>query len=112
MVAQSLLAFVIELVNFKLQKVGWSCATLSHRECDVLVNLSSHIDVTKEKGRIDAKIQKLEKDLKKLEATLPRAKFTEGLTSAVESKILAGNEELKVLENKIEFLNLIQNLNE
>jgi valyl-tRNA synthetase len=92
------------------QKLGWSCANLPHRECDVLLNVSSHIDVPKETLRITAKIHKLEKELKKLEASLPKSKFSENLTSAVEEKILAAKGELEHLRGQIVFLNSIQNL--
>ena len=75
-----------------------------------MLNVSSHVDVAKETERIGAKIQKLERDLKKLEASLPKAKFTENLTQVIEAKISAVKEELKHLQDQIVFLDSIQSI--
>ena len=93
-----------------LQKQGWACSKLRHRDCTVMLNVSSHVDVAKEAARIGAKIQKLERDLKKLESSLPKAKFTENLTQVIEAKISAVKEELKHLQDQIVFLDSIQSI--
>ena len=83
---------------------------MSNRDCVVLVNIASHIDVNRERHRIQTKQQKVEKDLKKLEVALSKAKYgAENATEIVQSKINASHDEMKYLSGQLQFLDSFQN---
>ena len=85
--------------------MGWSSAKVANRDCVLLVNVASHIDVTRERNRIDVKKEKVDKDLRKLEVALAKAKHSEAGSAVVEAKISASHAELKYLEEQLQFLN-------
>ncbi len=93
---------------FLTQKLGWSSSKVTNRDCVILVNVSSHIDVTRERNRIDVKKEKVCKDLRKLEVALAKAKHSEAGSAAVEAKISAIGAELKYLEEQLQFLKSFQ----
>jgi hypothetical protein len=74
-----------------------------------LVNVASHIDASREKLRIDAKMKKIEKDLRKLEVAFTKSKYDENARSIVDTKISTNNEEMKYLKEQLQFLNHIEN---
>ena len=81
---------------------------MANRDCVLLVNVASHIDVTRERNRIDVKKEKVDKDLRKLEFALAKAKHSEAGSAVVEAKISASHAELKYLEEQLQFLNSFQ----
>ena len=81
---------------------------MANRDCVLLVNVASHIDVTRERHRIDVKKEKVDKDLRKLEVALAKAKHSEAGSAVVEAKISASHAELKYLEEQLQFLNSFQ----
>jgi len=78
---------------FPTQKIGWSSAKVTNRKFVILVNVLSHIDVTREWNRIDIKKEKVCKDFRKLEVTLAKAKYSEAGSGVVEAKISASHAE-------------------
>ncbi len=82
---------------------------MPNHECVVLVNVASHIDVTRERHRIQEKKEKVEKDVKKLKVALLKAKYgPENAADLVIAKINASHDELSYLNGQLIFLNSLQ----